>query len=390
MIKHKMDKETMDYIFEKEYKKILNISEYTGSKQNFIKAMSIQCYCLLYKSAPPVDEMGSFSKIIDYVFYYDIFHTSHLTQENKQLLRRDSKYIESIIKNSANIFLQNQLQEITLRGEVSEYTPIVAFLNIICTNKLQDIMTLGNYLNELERRDAYIALMQRSFITIKSMLKLISFGYYEDAIILWRSLYENDCVLRILAQNISEYTIKFFEHGKFRALTGTMECDNLKKLEEEFNQELKKFNLTSRQKREFINFGWLLYIPDFKTGFDNGNYQLNFKNGIAKYVGVGDSYTTYSQASEFVHATALSFSYQLTDKYTFLINELTRILQSISIHYDYYENELYKMKSAKKEESVKNSIKSILLEFEEHLIVYNKKYNLNISIQRWIDTYCKY
>ena len=80
-------------------------------------------------------------------------------------------------------------------------------------------------------------------------------------------------------------------------------------------EEMKEYNLKSKDIKKYIEYGWMYAIPETK---DDPTFKLNFIDGLEKLAGLSSYNSRYELSSEVIHSTPLliysrkQFFYYLT------------------------------------------------------------------------------
>ena len=256
-------------------------------------------------------------EIVNYIFYYHVFHTSHLPQQLIVQLEGDEKYRDFLVRDVAVYMVINEHLNVEKLSNTSEYSPEIAAYNMACSYSL---FVLGSFQGNDRRMNGINNLFKKAMVTIKSVISLLACGNSCDAVILWRHLHELECVLSVLNNADDEMFFKYVKHMEYF----TMEhSPNGEALQKRLAEECKQYGV--KERNAFINYGWLLYVPGFKEEIGK-EYRLNFKEGLQRLAGQSGRHPAYASASKVLHPSAWVVTIRDDKFYKFTLFELFRAL----------------------------------------------------------------
>ncbi len=181
-----------------------------------------------------------------------------------------------------------------------KYLPPISSLYIY-VNLLNNL--IKNYQNATQQMNVIADLFAKSMSIAKCTLNLLIDGFETEALSTWRTLHECECTLIILSKFKDAAISKYLMHMRY-GLAYKNAMEDKAKQDEIFykmKDEMKKFNLKSKDIKKFIEYGWLLYLD----GFNLENYKLNFRDGLEKFAGLSSYSSRYETSSEIIHSTPL-------------------------------------------------------------------------------------
>lgn len=259
-------------------------------------------------------------EIVSYIFYYHIFHTSHLPPEIVRQAEADAGYRERLVRDVAVYIVINEHLNVEKRSNTSEYSPEIAAYNMACSFTLY---VLGTVKGEDRRMNGMNNLFKKALVTVKSVVGLLAAGNSCDAVILWRHLHELECVLCVLGRGDDELFYRYVRHMEYLNLEGNPRADELNA---RLAEECKTFGV--KERNAFVNYGWLLHVPGFREGMGR-EFRLNFKEGLQKAAGLTERHAAYASASKILHPSAWVVAIRDDKFYKFTIFELYRSLVCI-------------------------------------------------------------
>ena len=259
-------------------------------------------------------------EIVSYIYYYHLFHTSHLPEELTKKLESDEKYREMLVRDVAVYIVINEHLNVEKISNTSEYSPEIAAYNMACSYSLY---ILGSFKGTDRRMNGINNLFKKAMVTIKSVIHLLAAGNSCDAVILWRHLHELECVLIVLCTKGEDLFFRYIKHMEYFDMEGNPRAEEL---QQRLSEECKAFGV--KERNAFINYGWLEYVDGFREGFGK-EYRLNFKDGLQKIAGLSARHAAYASASKILHPSAWVVTIRDDKFYKFTVFELFRSLINI-------------------------------------------------------------
>ena len=259
-------------------------------------------------------------EIVSYLYYYHLFHTSHLPADVTVKLEQNEGYCQRLVRDVAVYIVINEHLNVEKISNTSVYSPEIAAYNMACSYSL---FVLGSLKGEDRRMNGINNLFKKSMITIKSVINLLAAGNSCDAVILWRHLHELECVLIVLNTKDDELFFQYLKHMEYFNMESS---PNAEELGRRLSEECKAFGV--KERNAFINYGWMAHIPEFREGIGK-EYRLNFKEGLQKFAGQSARHAAYSSASKILHPSAWVVTIRDDKFYKFTVFELYRSLLNI-------------------------------------------------------------
>ena len=259
-------------------------------------------------------------EIAGYVFYYHLFHTSHLPPAFVERIEGEERYKAMFVRDVAVYIVINEHLNVEKYSNTSVYSPEIAAYNMACSYSL---FVLGSFTGQERRMNGINNLFKKALITIKSVINLLAAGNSCDAVILWRHLHELECVLIVLNTKGDDLFFRYIQHMEYFDLETK---PNAEELQRRLSEECKAFAV--KERNAFINYGWLVYVEGFREGFGK-EYRLNFKDGLQKVAGQGERHAAYASASKILHPSAWVVAIPDRRFYKFTLFELFRSLTNI-------------------------------------------------------------
>lgn len=259
-------------------------------------------------------------EVVSYIFYFHIFHTSHLPQPFVERLQGEQNYRNLLVHDVAIYIVINEHLNVEKKSNTSAYSPEIAAFNMACSYSL---FVLGTLRGEDRRMNGINNLFKKSLVTIKSVINLLAAGNSCDAVILWRHLHELECVLIVLNARGDDLFFEYVKHMEYFDLENN---PNAEQLQKRLSEECKTFGI--KERNAFINYGWLMHIEEFRGGIGK-EYRLNFKDGLQKIAGQSARHAAYASASKILHPSAWVVTIRDDNFYKFTVFELQRSVVNI-------------------------------------------------------------
>lgn len=190
------------------------------------------------------------------------------------------------------------------------------FQNTALTNRfLPEISTLLVYLNFINGmlsryrkgepdKTLMVDVMSKGFSMALCITNLLMGGYETEAFSTWRTLHENECILILIAKYGKPLIDKYIRHLQYAVAFrgGVMNEENTDKTFAEIKEGMRVIGLKSKDMKRFIEYGWLLGIPNV---LEVPDFKFNFRDGVERCAGLKAYSKTYEYSSEIAHSSPL-------------------------------------------------------------------------------------
>ncbi len=240
-------------------------------------------------------------EIIGYVlgeFNYFIAGESKDTIDNYQ---NDETIIASLSSIVADKYLSLSQFSYSEGSLVNRFSPAISTLYVYVNFMLNIVK---NY-NKKDPSTSLLAdLFMKSISICKCTLDLLVRGFETEAFSTWRTLHECECALIILNKNKSDVLATYLRHMNYGLAFRDSIPDKEKQTEIflHMKEEMKKYDLKSKDIKKFIEYGWLYQVPGVK---EDPDFKLNFRDGLEKVAGLSMYAKRYEMSSEIIHGTPL-------------------------------------------------------------------------------------
>ena len=170
------------------------------------------------------------------------------------------------------------------------------------------INLMSNIVTRYERNDPkntlIIDLLTKSLSIARCTLSLLCDGYETEALTMWRTLHECECILILLEKYHDVAINAYLKHLEYGLVYKDAFSDKEKQavLFNQIKEEMNAIGLKSKDMKKYIEYGWLLAIPDVK---DIKDFKLNFRDGLETLAGLHQYSQIYMTSSEILHSTPL-------------------------------------------------------------------------------------
>jgi hypothetical protein len=307
-------------------------------------------------------------KVVELIYFYHLFYSGHLPDNERTELQKSDTYKKKFVEDVSKSVFDTGINDVSIKSITHASSPeIIAYITY-CNDMLFEISKM-DFDNMPNHTRIIIKQIQNVVLGIKGLIKLLAEGQSNNAIVLWRHAHEQECLLSIFIKHGQSVVERYLKHNKFSPLNDGVEN---KELEELLDVEMK--NVKAKNKRDFINYGWLFASEEYSKGFANDEYRLNFKNGLEKFAGRSDMYGAYSKSSEITHATSTQFSADPLGCYLFTIKNTYLILFDMTdtVMPYFFDEKLVQDYSA-----FKKTVTADLEKLNEIIHVLDEKYSIN-------------
>ena len=201
----------------------------------------------------------------------------------------------------ADKYISLQKLEHKERQIANAYFPPVSSLSVYINFTL-------NILQKYEKNDPASTLitdlLTKSLTIAKCALSLLVDGFETEAFSSWRTLHECECTL-ILLEHYGEPVInRYLRHMKFGIAFKDVMTDKNKQTDifNSMKEEMKEYDLKSKDIKKYIEYGWLYAIPEVKA---TPTFKLNFRDGLEKIARLDAYNSRYEMSSEIIHSTPM-------------------------------------------------------------------------------------
>ncbi len=234
--------------------------------------------------------------IIRYICGYHYAFTGGMDEKTRIAATHDESYRARLVADVAeSIFILENIKT-SAKRIINEYNPVYCRFNILL-DYLLTVGLKGNAACKERTSKAVYKLFETAFLKLKGIMMLAAKGLEKEAIVVWRSLHELECVISVLCK-YGKNTIEEFE--TFDRFSDPEHMDE--KTRADYDEKTKAFGINLKNANEvdhFENYGWLGAVPDLQLT----KWNLNFRY-LEDLAGLSDKYKEYQVACDASHMNA--------------------------------------------------------------------------------------
>ena len=286
--------------------------------------------------------------------------------KNEEQLKKfyaDEEIEESMASVAADKYLTLSQYNNVGKQLTNRFLPPASSLDIYL-NFMMNILT-GYEKNDPETTIIRDLLVKSLSISRCILINLIN-GYETEAFSSWRTLHECECTLILLDRYGQTAISAYLKHMNF----GLAFKDSIKDKTEQdrvfysMKDEMKQYDLKSKDIKKYIEYGWLYAIPGVK---EDETFKLNFRDGLEKIAGLSQYSKRYELSSEIIHSTPLLI-YSNKDYFYYIT------LLSVYESFFHLENVFVSLFAQRVSEDIMTRYKSIRdIYFAQLIAIYNKE-----------------
>lgn len=222
-------------------------------------------------------------------------------EEQIKKMQQDENFTVSISSIVADKYLSLTQFSHDAGSLINRFMPSVSTLYVYI-NFIQNIV--DSFPKKDQKASLLADLFTKSISICKCTLDLLVRGFETEAFSCWRTLHECECALIILFNNDNEVIKAYYRHMQYGfAFRDTMpDKDEQTKIFLSMKEDMKQYDLKSKDIKKFIEYGWLYAVPGVK---EDETIKLNFRDGLEKVAGLSMYAKRYEMSSEIIHGTPL-------------------------------------------------------------------------------------
>ena len=240
----------------------------------------------------------------DLIFYLlgeFIYSTMNLSDEQIQEFVRNEKIKDSISSVIADKYISLSLYNHAEKRITNKYFPPISSLELY-VNLMLNIVNNG--LMKDKDNALLVDFLYKTLSIARCILNQLCDGYETEAFALWRTLHECECILILLDKYKEVLLPTYIKHMQYGLVFRQGETDNElnNKIFAKLKEEMKAHDLKSKDIKKYIEYGWLLAIPDVDK---IDNFKLNFRDGVETLAGLHHYSDIYMTSSEILHGSPM-------------------------------------------------------------------------------------
>ena len=240
-------------------------------------------------------------EIIYYIIGEYAYSTRGLNKGNLDKFNANESIKESMSSVVADKYLSLSLYNHNEEKLTNKFLPPISSLELY-------VNLMSNIVSSQKRNDPkntlIVDLLTKSVSIARCTINLLCDGYETEAMTMWRTLHECECILILLDKYQDVAINAYLKHMEY-GLVYKNALGDKEKQDQLFNQmkeEMNAIGLKSKDIKKYIEYGWMLSIGDSKK---IENFKLNFRDGLETLAGLHQYSQIYMTSSEILHSTPL-------------------------------------------------------------------------------------
>ena len=241
------------------------------------------------------------TELIFYIVGEYVYSVSKRNEEEIKKFIQDENILTSIASVATDKYLTLSLFRYKERKLGNTFLPPISSLNLYL-NFILNI--LQNYHKNDPRSTLIVDLLTKSISIARCISSLLVDGYETEAFSNWRTLHECECTLVLLAKHYKEVIPAYLKHMSYAMIfkKGHSDTPEEEAIFNQLKEEMKSYNLKSKDMKKFIEYGWLYSIEEARN---DESFKLNFRDGLEKLAGLSSYNERYELSSEIIHSTPM-------------------------------------------------------------------------------------
>ena len=304
---------------------------------NYVKCVEKAYYDFLNKNdkklvSYPIDDKNLLKEMIIQVTEKHASRIKGLNDYDRIQLQDSNKYKQELCENI--------VRELIVNKHIGQISKNISFFNPFVSKIIMVVNLLHKLYKDQYKQikdDDKLNAVGNVFLRITEQMKscclLVDNALLNDAITIWRSLFESELTLTVLIYQplkISEAYLRFIA---FQNLDNPYIFDDeeRKEVEEDLENLMKHYKITNR-KKDFIHYGWLMFLSDF----EEKNCKPNLKDGLLPIAESYIKYEQYESASKVSHSAYFARSLSYKESKKFVLNLLYYSFANVTNAMKYY------------------------------------------------------
>ena len=216
-------------------------------------------------------------------------------------LKDNETALSQIVSLAVDKYFTNEHLNYKNTKLISKFSPVISNFDLYL-NFMMGI--LSRFPKNNPNETLVLDVMNKGFSIMKSILDLIVDGFGTEAFSLWRTLHENECILHLLNKYGSDVQSAYVKHLKYGVAFrgGIKDKEENDRIFAVLKGEMKNLDLKSKDMKKFIEYGWLVSIPNYN---EDNQFKFNFRDGVEKLAGLSAYSKLYEMASEISHSSPI-------------------------------------------------------------------------------------
>lgn len=231
---------------------------------------------------------------------HEFYLFTHPNAKEDDLIK-DEKYEQMLLSITLDKYFTNEHLFFRSGALVSRFNPEISTISLYLNFVLG---MLSRYKQGDPKETLVVDILQKGFSMSQCIVDLLTNGFETEAFSTWRTLHENECILQVIVKYGQKVIDEYLKHLKyalaFRGALGSKEETD--KTFENIKGEMKTLDLKSKDMKRFIEYGWLLGVPNVMAV---EGFKFNFRDGVERLADLRQYAKVYEMSSEIAHSSPL-------------------------------------------------------------------------------------
>lgn len=239
-------------------------------------------------------------QLLLYISNEHAFYISMYPPEKREEVMQGEDYERMVLSIAVDKYFTNEHLAFQNHSFSTRYLPEISTISLYLNFILG---MLNRYGSGDPNRTLLIDILRKGFSMAKCIVSLLTDGFETEAFSTWRTLHENECILQVLIRYGEPIIKRYITHLQYAiAFRGGMEKEKVDQTFVQIKEEMRARNLKSKELKRYIEYGWLLAIPNVEEIPD---FKLNFRDGVERIAGLRQYAKVYEMSSEIAHSSPL-------------------------------------------------------------------------------------
>jgi hypothetical protein len=228
------------------------------------------------------------------------FYLAVNPDKDYEALKKDDSFEQLLISIAVDKYFTNERLDFKMGAYATRFLPEISTISLYLNFILG---MLSRYKHGDPSQTLIVDVMNKGFSMAKCIVGLLTDGFETEAFSTWRTLHENECILQVLVKYGEPVMKEYVKHLKYAvAFRGGLPKEETDKTFEEIKATMKPIGLKSKDMKRFIEYGWLLGIPNV---MQIEGFKFNFRDGVERCAGLKEYSKVYEMSSEIAHSSPL-------------------------------------------------------------------------------------
>lgn len=245
----------------------------------------------------PINQIQLILYLVNEHAFYLACHPSAVLEE----LKKNDDYERLLVSVALDKYYTNEHLAYKSGSFASRFVPEISTINLYLNFILG---MLSRYKQGDPKETLVVDILNKGFSMAKCIVDLLTNGFETEAFSTWRTLHENECILQVIVKYGQPVIDRYLSHLRyamaFRGALGSKEETD--QTFEEIKAGMKAVDLKSKDMKRYIEYGWLLGIPNV---MQMEGFKFNFRDGVERAAGLRDYAKVYEMSSEIAHSSPL-------------------------------------------------------------------------------------